>query len=180
MWLALFGALAWGTPSRVSPISAGFEHSEHERAFAKQPQACEGCHQGAEGGPVLPSLGEACHSCHRTDGAGSWGPKKRWQRVGRCALCHTEVAPPVDHGAGWLEVHGNQARLDVSTCDSCHSGGWCVGCHERREPVRYRVHDRSWLSIHGIAVRTNPAQCSSCHLQADCVACHATADGRLP
>jgi hypothetical protein len=115
----------------------------------------------------------ACHGCHRpADDQRPRGPR-------RCGACHSEVAPPRDHGAGWLERHGAEARLTARVCTDCHRARFCVDCHERKDSIRMSVHDRTWMSVHGIAVRVDPTACSSCHLKADCAACH-LAKGRAP
>ncbi|NOY27574.1 MAG: hypothetical protein GXP62_17050, partial [Oligoflexia bacterium] len=162
-----------------------FQHRRHDKVFQEQDFSCIACHQ--VGGVADDRIGAkkldqaylapprmACHFCHNpSDGREPVGP-------GRCVTCHEDVDPPTSHGAGWLSQHGDEARMGVINCDNCHRSAACIECHDRREPIRFAVHDDAWLSIHAIAARANPVECSTCHQQNFCVACHSTANGRVP
>lgn len=154
-------------------VSAIFDHAVHRPALEKTGVTCAACHgvgqplpaDGREATALAAPLG-TCHACH-VDGAA-----RKVRAPSTCGTCHPVVDPPPDHGLGWIEVHGAASR--GARCDDCHRGAFCVDCHERREPVRYAVHDRAFLGIHGIEVRTDPGACGSCHVDAFCIACHAT------
>ena len=167
-WLWLIAA-ARAAPPLVE--EAQFSHSRHTAEVA-----CASCH-ATDTPTAAPEGGAPCHDCHPTTG---WGPHWPGQRRGRCERCHATIPQPEDHGASWRARHGQEARFQTQTCSNCHAQRFCVDCHERKESIRFKVHDRTWLTVHGIEARTTPAQCSTCHLQADCVSCHATADGRRP
>ena len=163
--------LAADSPTQRELIFAQFDHGTHERALEKADLPCSACHQVGGVGPkeqqddiFLQPPDMACHQCHQAKGK---APR-------RCETCHETVSPPTDHGAGWLQAHGAEARMGLTRCEDYHGDAWCVSCHEGGTPFSYQVHDRSWLSVHGIAARTNPAECSTCHVQQTCVGCHST------
>ena len=187
LFLGLGGAtaLARNDGAALSDLFDKFDHQRHTKALKREGLACPACHQ--VGGHVDGQLTDealdqvfltpppgACHYCHNPPA------DLRPSGPSRCETCHETVEPPTGHGAGWIELHGADARLGAQTCRDCHRSEYCVECHQRKESVTFQVHDRAWLSVHGIAARTEPASCGSCHLQADCVACHSTADGRFP
>ncbi len=172
-------------PAVPSPILARFDHDLHGPANERAELSCTACHSmGAEKDPAtgeyvtvveleLP-VRDMCHLCHHLEA------ERPVRAPRKCGLCHDSDALPVSHGAGWTAGHGSDARLDESSCRSCHKQRFCIDCHERKEALRYQVHDRSWPVVHGIASFSDPAACGTCHLQADCVACHSAADGRRP
>jgi hypothetical protein len=169
---------------QLADIFERFNHKRHEGVLEDRGVNCSACHQvGARGDPrvatsvleswLLPPPPGACHYCHNPpDGEQPTG-------TGACILCHETIQPPESHGAGWVDLHGAEARLQTWSCNNCHRRSFCIDCHERKEAARYREHDRAWLSVHGIAARTDPTECDTCHLQSDCVSCHSTTDGRL-
>ncbi len=172
------------THDRAARIFDKFNHKRHEGILGERGIGCPSCHQvGSKGDARIssdtlsswlsPPPPKACHFCHNpSDGSEPVG-------AGRCVMCHETIEPPTSHGAGWVQVHGTEARLETWSCDNCHRRSFCVDCHERKEAARYKVHDRAWLTVHGVAVQADPAACSTCHLQADCQSCHQSIDGRL-
>jgi hypothetical protein len=169
------------TAEDIAGLPKRFDHSRHVARAQKAGRGCEACHELPTAEAPSPTLTPmkltpmkgACHGCHKPpDGERAWGPR-------RCRSCHDDVPPPGNHGAGWLDVHGADARLTARVCTDCHRARFCVDCHERKDSIRMQVHDRTWLSVHGIAVRVDPTACSSCHLQSDCITCHA-AGARVP
>lgn len=184
--LPLAGLLlaADGSPTTVNTaerarILSRFEHGEHRRALEREGLGCVSCHQvGARAESPLPAdevdqvlmipPAGACHFCH----VPASGERGRGPRT--CTTCHDGGIMPEDHRLGWATDHGAEARLQGRACYDCHRRSTCVNCHERKDPARYRVHDRAWLSVHGIAVQADPSACGTCHLQADCVSCHAS------
>ncbi|MCP4805718.1 MAG: hypothetical protein GY913_35910 [Proteobacteria bacterium] len=167
--ILLWVAMSWGD----EPLKR-FEHTAHQRALDRADVPCTSCHQ--VGAPVpaestedellFPSA-ETCHSCHTGDAS-----KGLRRAPGTCATCHESVSPPPTHGAGWVALHGADARAGITDCSTCHEAGVCVDCHDRNSSLTYEVHDRSWLSVHGIAAFAQPAECSTCHTQSSCLACH--------
>jgi hypothetical protein len=173
--LLLVALLSAAEPEALSR----FEHARHEKVLAREGLACSACHQvgGSLPGASAETLDEvfmmpgaqACHSCHRPERG-----DRRSRAPSRCQTCHAAAPAPTDHGAGWLSLHGQEARMGVQSCSDCHRDAFCVDCHENKESIRFEVHDRSWLSVHGIAARAQPAECSTCHVQAECVSCHSS------
>lgn len=165
-WLGLGGWVLAASASAGAPeVAATFDHAAHAPALDKAGLGCTTCHRvgvGEEPRSVAPA--GVCHSCHVDAEA------RRVHAPSACATCHPSVGPPADHAYGWLDVHGAASR--GGRCDDCHRGSFCIDCHERREPVRYAVHDRTFLGTHGIEVRVDPTACGSCHVEAFCVACH--------
>lgn len=170
--------------AELESIFALFNHRRHEGVLEARQLGCPACHSiGSTGDPrlsmrrieawAMPPPPQACHYCHNP---ASGEPPAG---TGRCIVCHDDVEPPESHGAGWIDVHGVEARLQTWSCENCHRDAFCIDCHERRESARYLAHDREWLTLHGIAAWTDPSACGTCHLQADCVACHRRTDGRL-
>lgn len=157
-------------------IYARLDHDMHIGLAGEK--GCATCHDFE---PVLDAAGNvdpistflprtgACHTCHAA------AEPRRTRGPTRCTTCHEQAPTPTTHGAGWLSLHGAEAR--TGSCSDCHRSRTCVGCHEQRESIRFDVHDRTWLSVHGIAARADPSSCSSCHLQAGCVSCHASTAG---
>lgn len=168
----------------LAAIFERFNHKRHEGILADRKIGCSACHQiGATGDKrvstkrlesfTLSPPRMACHYCHNPETG------EEPAGTGRCITCHESVSPPESHGAGWVDLHGTEARLQTWSCDNCHRRSFCIDCHERKEDARMRVHDLTWISVHGIAARTDPTSCTTCHLQVDCVSCHTTNDGRL-
>lgn len=160
--------------THASPIFAKFPHEKHNAIWPARELGCMSCHQFGAGGKVQfeGPLRPVCHQCHVPDaGEKRLGP-------GKCETCHSTPPVPPGHGAGWIEVHGSDARADMAICRQCHKAKICIDCHELKETVRWNVHDRSWVSIHGIAARTDPTSCDTCHARVDCTTCHADAGGR--
>jgi len=166
-------------------IFARFDHRMHDRPLRREGLGCTACHQVGGTGDArlsadkldaayLPPPEGACHYCHNPpENERDIGP-------GRCTLCHDEVEPPRSHGAGWLQLHGEETLVGALQCEDCHRQAFCIDCHNRKQPIFFQVHERSWTTVHGIAARTDPTLCGTCHLQADCVRCHASGHGRLP
>ena len=148
-----------------------FDHGEHGKALEREGLACVACH--AVGAPAeapddeqaLKPPDAACHFCHVDS-------TRQVRAPSRCETCHADVGRPDSHGVGWLDEHGSASRLGA--CSDCHRSGFCVDCHERRESVRYQVHDRTFLSVHGIEVRVDPSSCGTCHAESFCVSCHSS------
>jgi hypothetical protein len=154
-----------------------FDHPEHARTFDRHDVPCVACHPvGSARADLVPDRA-VCHTCHAPGEGGIGAGDGLRAASDRCALCHDVVAPPPSHGAGWLELHGPDARAEPDRCGSCHPRSSCVDCHDRRQNGAFTVHDPSWIRTHGVAVRAAPASCDSCHAQAECLACHGSPAG---
>jgi predicted CXXCH cytochrome family protein len=115
-----------------APIDAGWE--------------CRTCHPGA-GHEVPSALGgytmDMCLSCHSAAAV----------NLTTCEVCHVDEAGTrsatrdtlspwrITHGPNWQSTHG---MGDLSTCGSCHPGGYCVRCHGANVP-----HPAQYLKQHG-------------------------------
>ena len=171
-----------GSPGEPpAEIYARFPHEKHNAFFGTKNLGCTSCHGfGPDGRPAWEGhFRDNCHQCHVT------GPSESGEPVTAvvskpCTTCHAEVPAPFDHGAGWEQAHGAEARADVQACRACHKAAFCVDCHERKESLQYQVHDRTWLSVHGMAARTDPFACDDCHAKSTCENCHRAAGGRWP
>jgi hypothetical protein len=78
---------------------------------------CETCHRGQE----------MCLACHRRAGAAEDSPE-----LGRAVPRGLSF-----HPAGWSgnpEEHAREARRDLGSCVSCHTGRDCVVCHATVSP----------------------------------------------
>lgn len=156
-----------------------FSHTEHEEYGA----ACEDCHDGAAHWPVGhegAGLGhDDCRECHGDD-----------FEKNRCAMCHERLAAenraPVDvydHGPGFMDRHGLEAKGGQDVCLSCHEQSDCADCHSRTRGVRPSVrnpeeigrtfmHQGDWMSRHAIESRVGDSSCLKCHDNAYCSSCH--------
>lgn len=105
-----------------------------------------------------------CASCHKgTDP----------QDGNRCDTCHT-VMKPRDHTAGYRDrVHGRQAQVDATRCQTCHRAERCESCH--RETPRSHFPLNVWVEngVHGARGRLELSSCMTCHrFEQTCSRCH--------
>lgn len=185
----LLVASALASDDEAAVIFDRFDHAEHAATFRRHDVGCVVCHamtpvaEGTAANAAGLGPNEAvCHTCH-APGEGGLGVGDGLRAApARCATCHPTVDPPTSHAAGWLELHGSDARADAASCENCHTRSSCVDCHERRQNGAFTVHDPSWIKTHGVAVRAAPATCDSCHAQTECLSCHTstTGFGRAP
>ena len=135
---------------------------------------CEGCHLGeaieqrmhpagwlALHGAASRSADLNCDTCHRG------------QEM--CLACHrrtgaTEDSPAVGgavprglsfHPEGWATTpgeHAREARRDLGSCVSCHTGRDCVVCHATQSP-----HGSGFRSRCAGLRDTSPSTCLTCH-----------------
>ncbi|MFH1469696.1 MAG: cytochrome c3 family protein [Pseudomonadota bacterium] len=186
--LLLLGAgLLGGAPRPLADDPfARFDHEQHRTHHLKNKVSCQACHPiGMVTGTddflavkqadevVLTPARAICHDCHT--GA------LRWPRAPtRCTTCHVDLAPliPEDHALGWERDHGWASLRHGSSCDLCHTVGYCETCHSQRDERRATVHPATFRSTHGIEARMDPGRCQRCHLESSCEACHT--GGGLP
>ena len=140
----------------------------------------------------------ACDTCH-TDTA--HGTRTRWIRrpdMDSCVDCHLRRGATIacdachamrtqarrlkttawraTHDTGWATTHG---RGEITLCRTCHSTGFCVGCHGIALP-----HPSDFARVHGGYSQVESARCAECHDRtAFCDGCHGVpmphADGYL-
>lgn len=110
----------------------------------------------------------ACTTCHSGDTRPTASTHGRLI-IGRetCRQCHEKLRPESPHPDGWRILHGGEARLDDSSCATCHSQPFCDGCHGTRIP-----HPDDWIRRHG---RADTSACVTCHQTSFCNACHRNA-----
>jgi hypothetical protein len=95
-----------------------------------------------------------------------------------CQSCHdsqnlTPVAanPRDPHPVGWTlpgsgDFHGEAARRDIASCQSCHDQGRrsnCVSCH-RVGGLGGNPHPASWLAHHDHREIQSSGMCTTCHI----------------
>jgi hypothetical protein len=109
-----------------------------------------------------------CKTCHVT------APSGRLQINFTSGLLRPMQGNPygMDHGPRYEFNHGTRAKLDRSTCMTCHVESDCLTCHNAiQKPLS--VHPNDYISIHPIEARMDTPKCDSCHrYQSFCVACH--------
>lgn len=173
---------------------------EHREQWAER--SCLPCHEDLEGEQVRPAShvvhGEDFMQRHGLAAASSRDLCTSCHTESACAACHGVNVPalpqqlhfedpqrPDMHARGFLARHAIEARIDPTTCTSCHRDqDDCRACHEKRgllqaSAVRGSPHPADWLSTtsnrHGREARQNPMSCASCHGGAGeslCVDCH--------
>lgn len=119
-------------------------HLENTR-FVSEPamEDCVACHRQSEG-PV------GCDTCH--------AEKDRVERLSSSPWA-------VTHGPGWERTHG---MGDLRSCDMCHTGEKCAGCHGVSLP-----HPADFGATHPAAARAARKSCEGCHDVARfCDGCH--------
>lgn len=115
----------------------------HARQARTDPQSCTTCHTATR----------FCLDCHQAVRAGgAFGPQAARPQAG--VRYHPESwlgqAPGPDHGS--------EARRNLWSCTSCHSGQDCVSCHTNVNP-----HPSGWLATCGPLLRRDPRSCTHCH-----------------
>lgn len=171
----------------------------HERE--RQLRDCDSCHVDLAGDRTPP----ASHLIHDDDYVRRHGPQataasdlcSTCHQQQFCASCHGVTAPtlaarltPADpmaasaHRPGFIARHGEAARVEGTTCTTCHAPDRCVDCHTARGVMATRIaspHPAGWVGVgpganaHGPAARRDPVACAGCHGgagEALCVTCH--------
>lgn len=176
------------TDNSTADARRSFDHRRHEAAFGAAGVLCIDCHRFDQSiGTADPAAARAisahglnpgsgaCHGCH-LDGVGATAAPNA------CSTCHDNLAPllPDDHRIAWMRVHASAARNDPARCETCHRQAQCIDCHQRRDDIQTRVHDRNFRFTHSIIARANPMQCGSCHRPDYCSNCHQQGQSGLP
>ncbi len=139
---ALPWKLSFDRPSLSGLHRAGFKQRHADEARAN-PGLCTTCHGD----------GKFCADCHAQKHVGGGG-------AGGAGAFRSP------HPPGWVRArggeHGREARLDPSSCASCHGGSGealCVGCHAVGAPGG-NPHGRGFASTRD-KLRDEP--CRQCH-----------------
>lgn len=191
-------------PLNYSPIDHPrifFSHARHqERCERLEDHACAYCHQaewdeGSNSGGIYVNNDPeerwhaVCFRCHLM--------RTEWEKM-NCHKCHDHVDDrdgprPLSrfhHDGEWLSQHGDQliGRPDgIALCVRCHDRGYCIDCHDARDPKRKIkpelkypdrpdrafIHRGDYVNRHAFEARENPADCIRCHGVAGfCKSCH--------
>ena len=168
----------------VRPPALDFDHRRHEAASGAP---CGVCHDPARILPAVPpgmrvcltchddALDGGCARCHLHDGRG----RLRVERPGRPRLIPPAWMGELAHVDEFAAAHAVPARTRRATCESCHDGSFCEGCHLGAALER-RFHPAGWVSAHGAASRGADLDCGTCHRgQETCLSCHRRAGATL-
>jgi Cytochrome c7 and related cytochrome c len=91
----------------------------------------------------------------------------------KCAGCHSSMQPRSHAMLRWADwPHGRQAALDRKTCTTCHTGDFCIACHN--VPPRSHVPLQIFrLGAHRDLAALNLRSCFTCHtFESTCARCH--------
>ena len=148
----------------VEPSVEGKVKISH-REFIGQGVMCVDCHidaSHAKPGWSKASVMERCSTCHNGR-----------QVSADCSVCHlneidrkTKPASGsgIDHGSGWLEMHGVKSQ---GICTACHSPQNCSKCHLGMP------HPDGWSLQHGREALKERDSCIKCHVGGtSCIDCH--------
>jgi hypothetical protein len=176
-----FGPDAWRIDATRPPSHGAHFLQTHGQAIASGDTSCTSCHteascQQCHAGLVAPVTVHppgyiAFHGLDARDGiagcAGCHTPS-RW-----CASCHIDARVWSDaparpspgfgvHPPGWVTGgpihHAEEARRDLQSCASCHSGDSCVACHAWVNPHGPGFHRRCRSMLDAGA-----PTCAGCH-----------------
>jgi hypothetical protein len=161
---------------------------------------CVACHSGAglagtikyvptllrEGVATVTGFGatgvltaRSCASCHP-----NLSPAAHRDTTQNCVQCHGEVSHPVlhvpgaqpfvvdgQHPKGFIQVHGQAATNQPTSCAECHAQKFCEACHLKET----FPHPDGWISKHGaVQQQRGAAACTTCHGPTFCAGCHGT------
>lgn len=155
----------------------------HDRHLPKVGGQCVPCHTAAGSGAesLRPTMA-ACFTCHEH--------KDQWN-VRDCESCHEdlprELARPsshVVHEGDFMREHGVRAAATRDLCATCHSEGFCAGCHGLTtaalpwrlsfdRPSLTGLHRAGFRSRHADEARAAGGLCTTCHeSERFCLDCH--------
>jgi len=106
-----------------------------------------------------------CFACHQNIAPAA---KSRDQ----CASCHA-LMRPASHTARWMDdLHGKFAALDRIACQTCHTGDYCIRCHNEL-PRSHAPLPLFKNGGHANLAMLNERACLTCHsFQNTCAQCH--------
>ena len=164
-------------------LKAGYQAQEKTYNFFhyNHPKPdCVTCHGTMESGKKR-MMHKDCEECHQDD------IKKM-----RCIKCHRKFGTPdiealsgYRHSMGYVDRHGDDARLESRTCVQCHDASFCYDCHAKRKglpkievkfPEKLRsafIHRGDYITRHMYDLKQEPGKCQRCHGQTFCQDCHA-------
>jgi hypothetical protein len=91
----------------------------------------------------------------------------------QCAGCHSSMQPRSHASLRWADwPHGRLAAMDRKTCTTCHTGDFCIACHN--VPPRSHVPLQVFkLGAHRDLAAFNLRSCFTCHsFESTCARCH--------
>jgi hypothetical protein len=164
-------------------------HRQANAVGLQPPESCQGCHLHHRSGQMpqielLITNKPVDHTPffrrHHADAAREHTPLCASCHVGtdpqdgaRCDTCHN-VMKPRDHTAGFRDrIHGRQAQVDATRCQTCHRAERCESCH--REVPRSHFPLNVWVEkgLHGSRGRLELSSCMTCHrFEQTCARCH--------
>ncbi|WP_022850474.1 cytochrome c3 family protein [Limisalsivibrio acetivorans] len=156
-----------------------FNHEKHVDILFQQEKDCFYCHK-------LPDLESfafqgqdfkidaelkidgKCHDCHKDE------TTRVAKAPGNCKVCHDNLKTmkPDDHQADWTKLHAVPAKLDKSSCESCHSDWYCEDCHSKQKSIEDLRHPRAYKLTHSMDAMIDPGSCDVCHRTGFCIECH--------
>ncbi|MDO8526593.1 MAG: cytochrome c3 family protein [Deltaproteobacteria bacterium] len=145
-----------------------FDHEMHTGIFEGVSFSCENCHADPESFQDRKKINRlGCHMCHNN-------PNPPVPGTQDCKVCHASGFPkPESHKTAWIAKHQTYAKQDPQYCTQCHSNAmFCVDCHQRRDTIQTKMHQRNFLFYHSIEARANPRKCDECHSINYCEQCH--------
>ncbi|MDD5675213.1 MAG: cytochrome c3 family protein [Chitinivibrionales bacterium] len=151
-------------PPAPRQLKTLFSHAQH----LDSSKTCTPCHTGLEAAAKATKknfpLMATCRTCHDNRKA-----------PGACAVCHKDLSAikPATHDGQWLYRggHGDQARLPMAQCVTCHENSYCNRCHQGNTPVK--IHSPGYEFEHGFDVKRKELDCTVCHQTARfCSRCH--------
>jgi LysM repeat protein len=164
-------------------------HRQANAVGLQPPESCQGCHLHHRAGhmpqtELLMTNKPLDHTPffrrHHADAAREHTPMCASCHAGtdpkdgnRCDTCH-QVMKPRDHTAGFRDrIHGRQAQVDATRCQTCHRAERCESCH--REVPRSHFPLNVWVEkgLHGSRGRLELSSCMTCHrFEQTCARCH--------
>jgi LysM repeat protein len=164
-------------------------HRQANAVGLQPPESCQGCHLHHRAGhmpqaELLMTNKPLDHTPffrrHHADAAREHTPMCASCHAGtdpkdgnRCDTCH-QVMKPRDHTAGFRDrIHGRQAQVDATRCQTCHRAERCESCH--REVPRSHFPLNVWVEkgLHGSRGRMELSSCMTCHrFEQTCARCH--------
>jgi len=91
----------------------------------------------------------------------------------QCVGCHSAMQPRSHAALRWADwPHGREAALDRKVCTTCHTGDFCIACHN--VPPRSHVPLQTFrLGAHRDLAALNLRSCFTCHsFESTCARCH--------
>jgi len=89
------------------------------------------------------------------------GPQHSVFNASQCKTCHPNSVLPTDQ---WSSNHANEAKKNLTTCQSCHpDGDVCMKCHSATTGLRVNPHPANWAKIAASRSSASNRTCLICH-----------------